>query len=115
MLGPQVGDDLRQLLITERIRKGRHLFSAVENLACHFVWRPELVLADVDERGSLFGSGAVGSVAVGATFVAEEDGAGFFGVFVLVSPKGVGGKRKGGGHEQGGGQRKKVSGSRVHE
>lgn len=115
MFGAQISDDVGDLLIAERVREWRHFLSAIEDLAGHFVGRPAIVLADVDERRSLFGAGAIGAVAMGAALVAEEDGAGDLLFLVLVAPERMCGKWNRSGHEQSRGQFGKISQRGVHE
>lgn len=114
MLGAQIGDDLRGLLVTEGVGEGRHLLAAIENLVGHLFDSPVVVLADVDERGSFLGAGEVCSVAVGTTLVAKEDGAGDLCLFVLVAPECMGGKRKACGETEGCSKKGKIPGSCFH-
>ena len=79
MLGAQIGDQLGDLLVGERVGKGRHLLAAVEDLIGDLGWGPQLVLAQVNERGSLLCADSANAVAVGATFVAKQERSGFFG------------------------------------
>ncbi len=74
-LGAQVGYDLGDLTVLERFAEGRHFLAAVEDLFCDFRWWPGFVFADLDESGSLFCAHPTRTVAEGASFVAEEDGA----------------------------------------
>lgn len=76
MFGAEVGDDLGDLGIAERVAKGRHLLAAIQNLVGDFVGGPLLVAADISESGAFFCAFEIGAVAVGATFIAKEDGAG---------------------------------------
>ena len=83
LLGAQVGDQLGDLGVRERVGEGRHLLAAVENLIGDFVRWPELVGAQTAEIGTLLSAAASRAVAVGASLVAEEDGAGLFCCFFL--------------------------------
>jgi len=78
VFGAQVGDQLGDFCVRERVTEGRHLLAAVHNLIGQFGWSPELVVADAGERWGLWASDAAFAVAVSATFIAEEDGAGLF-------------------------------------
>ena len=83
MLGAQVGDDLRHVLIGERIGERRHLLAAIENLIRHFGRSPNLVLADIRQGRGLFAAFEGGPVAVGATLVAVENGSGHLVLMVV--------------------------------
>jgi len=72
----QVGDDLGDLGIAERVAEGRHPGAAIQNLICDFFRRPLLVAADVGEGGALFCAFEISAVTVSAAFVAIENGAG---------------------------------------
>lgn len=91
VLGPQEGDELLDLLVAERIAKGRHLLAAVQDLVGHLLRGPCLVFADIGETGTLFGAFERLSVAIGAALVAVQGGAGFH-----IS-RGIGGEGGGGG------------------
>ncbi len=86
MLRAQVGDDLCNLGISERVGEGWHFAPAVENLLGDPRRRPVLVLADIGKRRSLLCAGAGDAVAMLASFIAKENGSGLF-----VGP-GIGGK-----------------------
>lgn len=75
MLRAQVGNDLRHILIGERVGEGRHLLAAVENLIRHFGRSPNLVLADICQGRSLPAAFEGGPVAMGASLVPIENGA----------------------------------------
>lgn len=76
MLGAEIGDELGDLLVAERVAERGHFVAAVEDLIGHFFRRPVLVVANVEEGWRLFGADAAGAVAIGAALVAEEEGAG---------------------------------------
>ena len=97
VLCAQVGDQLRDLRVGERVAKGRHLLSAIENLSGDFGGRPVGVLADVDEAGCFFAADAAYAVAKGAAFVAKQHGAG---LLVGLGVGGIGGEK--GGKDDGG-------------
>lgn len=99
MFGAEVGDQLGDLLIGDRVAEGRHLLAAVENLAGDFFRGPGLVCAQADEARSLFAADATGSVAIGATLVAKQQCAGLLGGLRLSTEKGVGGGSRGGGED----------------
>ena len=90
MLGAQIGDNLRHLLVCQGVGEGGHFPSAVENLVRHFGRSPGLVFADVRERRSFFATDSGNAVAIGATLVAKEDRAGFFSNLVFAAERSVG-------------------------
>ena len=113
MLGAQIGDQLSDLLIGERVGKGRHLLATVENLVGDFIRGPELIGANGAEVGAFLSAGASCAVAVGATFVAKQNGAGLVGGLLFGARQGV----SGGCGEDGQGQdqeTRKISNGRTH-
>jgi hypothetical protein len=80
VFGSQESHKLRDLCVGNRVAEGRHLLAAIENLIGNFFGGPELVLAQGGQVGTLFGASAIVAVAVGAAFIAKEDGAGALGV-----------------------------------
>ena len=76
MLGAQIRDQLRDLLVRKGVGKWRHLLAAVENLIGDFVRGPELVGANGAQVRAFFPAGASRAVAVCATFVAKQNGTG---------------------------------------
>jgi len=75
IFGAEIGYELGDLHVGKGVTEGRHFLAAVENLGSDFCGRPGFVRADIRERRSFFAANAVVAVAVGATFVAEEDSA----------------------------------------
>jgi hypothetical protein len=73
MFSTQVRNNLRYLRVAQRIREGRHLLPAMQNLLGHPGRTPQLVLANVHERRSFLGTHAADAVAVDAAFVAKQD------------------------------------------
>lgn len=78
MLRTQVGHNLGNLGISERVGEGRHLATSVENLLRDLVRRPVLILAHVREIGSFFRAYAGDAVAMFAPFIAKENSPGLF-------------------------------------
>jgi len=81
VLGAEICDELDDLLVSERVREGRHLLATVEDLIGDFRRGPELVFAEAGEIRSLLAAAAALAVAVGATLVAKKDGADLLGGF----------------------------------
>jgi len=77
ILGAKECHELRDLVVAQRIAKGRHLLSAVQDLVGHLVGWPVLVAANVGEGRRLLRSVQIGAMTVGAALVAEEHSAGF--------------------------------------
>jgi len=99
--GTEIGDELGDLRVGEGVAEGRHFLAAVEDLGGDFCGGPGFVCADAGERWGFFATNAVGTVAVGAAFVAEEDGAGFFVGLVAGGVGGEGGGQDADGYEGG--------------
>ncbi len=96
MFGAEPGDQLGYFVFGERVLETGHLLAAVFDLIGDL--RRFHSLADVGQRGTLLGSLCRGTVAIGAAFLAEENGSG--------SLRGFGGECRiaGCGKEKGGGQ-----------
>lgn len=73
MLGAQVGDQLADLLVRQRIGKRRHFLPTVEDLVRDFGRWPELVGADLGERRAFFATHAADPMTEGATFITEQN------------------------------------------
>jgi hypothetical protein len=78
MLGAQIGDQLGYLLVGKGVGEGRHFLAAIEDLVGYFCRWPELIGADVGESRPFLSASATDAMAVGATLIAKEDGAGLF-------------------------------------
>lgn len=76
VFGAEVSCDLGNLLIGERVGKGRHFLTAVEDLVSDFVGGPELVFVDLGKIRTLLASNTVHGVAVGTILIAKEGSAG---------------------------------------
>jgi hypothetical protein len=76
VFGAEVSHQLRDLLIGERVAKGRHFLPAVGDLCRNFVGWPQLVLAQIDERRRLLAARPAYAVAIRATLVAKQNCAG---------------------------------------
>ena len=83
ILGAEKRDDLHDLGVGERVAERRHLLPAIRDLLGDLFRRPCGIGPDVGERRPLFVSVQVRAVALGAAFVAIENGAG-----LLVGPGG---------------------------
>ena len=73
MLGAQEENELPDFILRKGIVEGRHFLAAVLDLIGHL--NRGHGLANAGQGGSLGGACGGGSMAVGAAFVAEEDGA----------------------------------------
>lgn len=91
--GAQVVDNLRDLLVGERVGKWRHLLSAVENLVLELLRRPALVFPDVGQRRTLLCALTIGAMAMSASLIAKQDCAGHFVAIVRRCPNGSDGKK----------------------
>ena len=79
MFGAEPGDELGQFVLGNRVAETGHLLAAVFNLGGDL---PGLhCLADIGQRRAFWSSLAGGSVAVGASLVAEKVGSGLLGCF----------------------------------
>ncbi len=78
MFGAQVRDNLRNILVSERVGERRHLLSAVENLILQLFRRPGLVLSYSDQGRSLLRADSARAMTVGAPFIAKQNCAGHF-------------------------------------
>lgn len=76
MARAQIGNELSDLRVGEGIAEGGHLLPAIHDLAGDFGRCPLLVLIDVEQRRGLFAADGSLAMAVGATLVAKERGAG---------------------------------------
>lgn len=102
VFGAEVSCDLGNLLIGERVGKGRHFLTAVEDLVSDFVGGPELVFVDLGKIRTLLASNTVHGVAVGTILIAKEGSAGElvgFG-FGTLTPRRTSGKGRQGNKEQ---------------
>ncbi len=78
MLRAEIGNDLRDLRVGQRVCKRRHFAATVENLLSDPLGCPTLVLTNVGDRGRLFGADSGYAVAMLASFIAKEDGSCLF-------------------------------------
>lgn len=75
MLGTQVGDELRDLGVGERVREGWHLLAAVENLVRYLFRCPKLIGAQAGQIGGLLSARASSAMTVCAAFIAKQKSA----------------------------------------
>ena len=76
VLSPQVGHQLGNLRVRQRVAKGRHFLPAIQNLVRDFLRGPKLVLADIGERRPFFAADSLRAVAMRAILLAEKECAG---------------------------------------
>lgn len=81
--GAQIGHQLRNFLVGERVAEGRHLLTAIQNLIGDLGRRPFLVVRQTGQIRSFLGSNAAVAVAMSAALVAKKNGAGQLGGPVL--------------------------------
>jgi hypothetical protein len=67
---------LGSLLVGDRIAERGHLLSAIQDLSRDFGRRPQLVFAQIHQGRGFFGADAAFAVAMCATLVAKQKGAG---------------------------------------
>lgn len=77
MLGAQIGYELSNLLIGERVREWRHFLPAVQNLIGHFGRRPISIFRQLGQGRSFSATNSGRPVTVGAAFVAKKNRTGF--------------------------------------
>jgi len=93
VFGTEKGDELGYFVVIERVAEAGHLLAAVFDLGGDL--RCLHGLADVGQGRTFLGSLAGGSVAIGASFIAEEGGSGLLGGVRSGSLRGGNGERDG--------------------